>query len=476
MRFLRYLSSIELYYFSLFLFAASLPLSKFTISLSQFIIVGNWILQGNYSQRIKQFKQNKVAVILCSLYLLHVIGLLYTTDFPFAFKDLKTKSPILILPFIVASSPAISKKMLNQLLFTIWGAVVISTLICLGFYLEIGGTEITDIRQISPLISHIRLALLICVSCGIAGYFIKTELPLISWVQNNRKTWLAVLAISIGWFVIFLIILESLTGLLILFLGTALYSIYAAYQTKKIAINIAVYGTLLFILSISFYFIKKETKLLLAEPKIDYKLLPVRTINGNLYSHIQEDKFTENGHYYGLYNSDKELKSEWDKRSSLIKFDSLDLKKQLVNNTIKRYLTSKGLSKDSLGVWQLNAKEINEIQKGITNYRLTKMNPIQLRFYDIAYEYQTYKSGYNRSGHSLSMRLEYWHTAIQLIKKNVLFGVGTGDLEIAFAEQYQLDKTQLTMEFRNRAHNQYLTMFVAFGILGFLWFLTWLFF
>jgi len=47
-------------------------------------------------------------------------------------------------------------------------------------------------------------------------------------------------------------------------------------------------------------------------------------------------------------------------------------------------------------------------------------------------------------------------------------GVGTGDIKIAFKEEYELTNSKLDLEYRNRAHNQYLTFLACFGIIGFI--------
>ena len=54
---------------------------------------------------------------------------------------------------------------------------------------------------------------------------------------------------------------------------------------------------------------------------------------------------------------------------------------------------------------------------------------------------------------------------------NLLFGVGVGDVRVAFDRQYEIMNTQLKPEFRFRAHNQYLTFFITFGVIGGIWFI-----
>jgi O-antigen ligase len=75
------------------------------------------------------------------------------------------------------------------------------------------------------------------------------------------------------------------------------------------------------------------------------------------------------------------------------------------------------------------------------------------------------------NGQSISQRFIYWNTGLKILKKNWLYGVGAGDIHLAFQMQYNRDKSPLTKENRNRTHNQYLSYMITFGILGMLIFL-----
>jgi hypothetical protein len=471
---LQYIPSKELYYIGLLLFAASLPLSKFTISLAQFIIAGNWVLEGNIKHKWELIKQNKIALLIMSLYAIHLIGLWNTCNFSYALNDLKTKVPILVFPFLMATSKALDRKQVNQILMLLWVATLISTLISLAIFIGITGKEVTDIRQISPLISHIRLALLVCIAVAIAIYFFNDTTQL-SWLKTKVKPFKILIIVSIIWMILFLIILESLTGLFVLMAGFFVYCFYKIVMEKNLLSQKLKY-TLIVIVALSMgyvmtYFIIKPMML---KDEINIATLPKTTQNGNAYTHFINEKFTENGHFYGLYQCEPELKKAWNTRSK-VAYDSLDEKEQLVNFTLMRYLTSKNLSKDSAGVWQLSQNDIQLIENGISNYRIPQMNPIESRAYQVYCEYQSFTEGYNSSGHSLTMRLHYWQAALHIIKDHFFTGVGTGDVEDAFQAKYVEIDSPLELSWRHRAHNQYLTMMVAFGVFGFLFFIFWLF-
>tara|TARA_B100000809_G_C15098386_1_gene515903 strand:- start:1481 stop:1966 length:486 start_codon:yes stop_codon:yes gene_type:complete len=104
------------------------------------------------------------------------------------------------------------------------------------------------------------------------------------------------------------------------------------------------------------------------------------------------------------------------------------------------------------------------------------MNPISIRIHKILWEFNNAQIGGNINGHSVLMRFEYLKIAISIIKKNKLFGVGTGDVQDEFNTQYTLDNTKLTEKYRLRTHNQFLAFGVSFGALGFCWFICCLFY
>lgn len=73
------------------------------------------------------------------------------------------------------------------------------------------------------------------------------------------------------------------------------------------------------------------------------------------------------------------------------------------------------------------------------------------------------------------MRLVFWKTAFSIFKENILFGVGTGDIQDAFNIQYEKDKSILSPKYRLRAHNQFITAFTTFGIFGGILFFVFIF-
>jgi hypothetical protein len=169
-----------------------------------------------------------------------------------------------------------------------------------------------------------------------------------------------------------------------------------------------------------------------------------------------------------LYICNKELRSEWNSISD-IHYDSLDNKGQELNQTLIRYLASKGLRKDSAGLAALSQEDVRMIENGYSNYIFKRRFALYPRIYQFIWELDVYFKTGRSGGHSLAQRIEYIRNGMEIIKRNFWIGVGTGDLKTEYERQYEISDSSLALKWRLRAHNQYVTFFIAFGFFGFTW-------
>jgi hypothetical protein len=159
------------------------------------------------------------------------------------------------------------------------------------------------------------------------------------------------------------------------------------------------------------------------------------------------------------------MRREWNKKSWR-PYDSLDYKGNALIFTLVRYLASKGLTRDSAGISKLSETDVHNIENGYPNYLYTSKAGMRTRVHELIWELDQVKLEQNPTGHSLAMRLEFWKTAWHIIKKDPVFGVGTGDVEQGFKAQYKEDQTALPARWQLRAHNQFLAVAVALGFTG----------
>lgn len=73
--------------------------------------------------------------------------------------------------------------------------------------------------------------------------------------------------------------------------------------------------------------------------------------------------------------------------------------------------------------------------------------------------------------YSISMRIMAWDKTVEIIRDHPLFGVGYGDVLDEIKTRYREEGTSLLEENQKEPHNQFLEVFAATGIFGFLLFM-----
>lgn len=457
------------YLFLLSAIAVFLPLSFFFLSVSTLLLVIYWLVSGNWQNKIRRIRNHTSLLFFLSIYLLPLLGLWNTSDFQWAMHDLRIKLPMLALPLIIASLPLLQKKETKILFLAYISSLALVSL--LGILAKAGWlkVEIRQARDLSLFISYIRLSLMIDLAIAGAWVFLLDR----SWRLSRRES--VFLILVSGGLLVFNVMLMSFSGMLLLLVS--LLFIVLRYH-RQITSSLIKGGLVLagagMLVLISVLFLREYRKFFRVSPLSSLELQAF-TEEGNAYTHYRDNAFLENGEYIWIYISYPELESAWEQRSELA-FTGRDQMGHALQNTLIRYLTSKGLRKDRQGVNALTDQDIRNIESGIANTYPLEVNPLSARIYTILWQIDRYRKGGNPGGHSITQRFEYWKTAWHIIREHPFTGVGTGDVKAAFAEQYERDGSLLQNEFRLRAHNQYLTFWLTYGIGGLLWFLLAFFF
>lgn len=449
----------KLVFWVLVLMVIAVPSSRFLMSVSQMSFGLLWILHGHYKEKWNAFINNKTALVFTSLFLIHVIGVFYSTDLEYALKDLRTKLPILIIPFMFSAFPKIDYKKLTTLFYFFIGSVlVVSIYVTIAHFVNHEEVRIIISRD---FISHIRFSL----NVNLAIFF----LILMRVKQEKRSVIDLPLLLVLSWLVFFLFFLQAFTGLVVFLSLIFSLVFYLIFKSKKVWLKLMFLSFIIIgLVSVSWYLISFYNTYTSLE-EVHVEELEKRTPSGNYYYHNLEAG-SENGKYIYLYLNEKEIREEWNKRS-ILPYDSTDYRNQQIKFTVLRYLTSKDLRKDKEGVLSLTPLDIKNIENGIANIHYTEGIGVDARLMKILLEIENYKRTGNPSGHSVMQRVEYWRTAVRIIKKNFFFGVGTGDMNIAFQEEYKEMNSKLNLDSRLRTHNQYLSIWVGLGLLGFVIFM-----
>ncbi len=438
---------------------AGLPFSLLLMSLSQFFLLGNWILEGDYRVKWQRFKSNRAAVLLCGLFLFLLPSVAWSSNWEESLKLLRINLPFLVLPFVLGSGPPLSEKAFYGLIRLFHLSVFLAVVSCaaLGLPKWIDGS-FNDIRQVSLFISHIRFSLLIALSILLQWWAILYKPFKVSNTERAISLGLSVLMLA------FLIVLQSLNGLIIL--GLVLFS-WILYESKRRlgrqkALGLVALIGLLALGGMAYaYSLYKEY----SSPNAIYSApLVAVTASGNPYRH--EYNVLENGHYIYSYLCEKELYETWPLMSQM-PLDSADAKGHPLFITLVRYLNSKGLRKDRESVLSLSATDVRYIEQGIANYKYTGWLGIRMRFYQLLYELDYLRrDGSNPSGHTLFMKLEFWKSSLALLKESPVYGHGIGDVPDTFRRKYSESNSWLDKQWWMTSHNQFLYIAVGTGCLG----------
>lgn len=441
-----------------------LPLSRFLISAAEFFLALTWILDVILNKslvvKLKSLFKNKAALALLSLYLMHVVGLLWTKNLDYGFHDLRIKAPLFIFPVILATIPPLTFKELKGLFSIYLLANLLGVFLAFYHFLF---EEISNIRQIVWFNSHIRFSLNLVVAIIVSVWMMKE----LSW--KRRIPFITLILIYSA----FLIKSQAMTGVVILLFIVGFYALRFVIISKNKKLKAAVAASTLIAVAAIFLYVDaiyKDT----AVPKESKEPadLEKTTKGGNPYYHEINSGNLENGYWVWIYISEPELKESWEARSAL-SYEGSDLKGNSLKATLIRYLAGKGLRKDAEGIAALSEQDIHNIENGIPNHYYAEESGVKTRIRVTIWEFHVWKSSNQIAYSSTVQRFELWRAACYTIKTNFFFGVGTGDAIDAQNAAYEAIDSSLPPKFRHNfhPHNQYLSIFAAFGIFGFLWFL-----
>lgn len=444
-------------YGGLIFLVVGIPTSKFLLSISSIYLLVLFLWNAKSIPLGSTIRASSFLKVVVLLFAWQLISLLWTHELVEGLKEIKSKFPFYFLPILLACYPISPSERSGRRLLQIFVAVILCTAgINLAYhFFELEEGNIADIRDLSLFISHIRFAIMVSFSVGICLFL----------SVGARVKWRVVyllFALFLSTYTIYSQVLSGVITLLALVAASLFYrliiSLNAKWRTFLVSFFILVFcGTIWVLVSL----LKADT------PDVDLGNLPLNTPSGNVYTHRYDLDDMENGHLMFIYLSEKELREEWNKVSSL-DYDGTDKKGQPLDGTLIRYMTSKGLHKDAADFKSLTAQDIVFIENGISSI-IQVEGGLRSRLNDLKYELN-YSDEPN--GSTLLQRFEYWKTGLRIWKQHPILGVGYGDFKAAYDQQYLDDHSTLALENRFLSHNQYLGMAVCLGLVGICLFLA----
>jgi len=328
------------YVLALFI-AFTLPFGKL-IPIGIVLLLLNWIVEGNFKIKAHSVYKNKFALIFISLYLIHVVGLFYTTNTNAGLFDLQVKLSLLIFPLIIASKPY-TKEQISHIFTAFIIGLVYSSLYML--------------------------------TRAISLYFIDGE--------NN-----------------------FFYGQFAVFIHTSYYSMY---------LNLAIVWLLLNSINTSARWLPPYYSILLV---LFFSVIVV--LLSSKSGIIGLGLILITALFYIVFFKKKYLPGVI---GSIIFVVGLLSIKYFAPNTILK---------------------LTNIVTAVTSESNTETTE------------------------SSSVRLLVWESSNQVIKDNLLFGVGTGDAKEALIKEYSKRNIKTAVENKLNAHNEYYQIFICLGLIGFI--------
>ncbi len=408
------------------------------------MLLANWVFEGRWREKWQMARSSRLLHAVAVLFLLHAVGLLWTSNLAAGLHVMERLLPWLSVPLVVLTTPPPEGRARNTILGLYVATVFVVTVIGLVRWLTIPDLPY---RDIVPFISHIRFALNVCLVLFILVFGHKKF--------NSKLAFFNILLIL--WFLAFLFLLRSYTAFVVLLIASLVVVFHLRRRWLWLAVWLVVVGGIAAYVAI-------EYRNYYSLSPLATKPLARTTAAGRPYQHLH-DGLVENGNYVNNYLCREELRIAWPKRSRA-PLDSLTASGYSVEASLIRYLNTLSLPKDSLGVMTLTAAQIREVENGISNPVYLHGSLPRKMLYVIFFEYENYRCYRAVEGFSMLQRFELWTAATHIIAQHPWAGVGTGDLSDAMEEDFRFTNSPLQKS-ELLPHNEYLTLTAMLGIPAF---------
>ena len=443
----------KVYVFFISCLAASITLGKVPMSVSLIGLTLNWILELDFQIKGKKIKDQKyLPIIFSGLFLIEFFWLPISKDTTIGLNVLRIKLPLLLLPLIIGSCTSFSKREWKIIITTFFIGILVSTIWVYLVSLEVLPTKKDSgtIRDASIFMSHIRYSVLLSFS---------TVLILCLAFKNLINKLIAVIIfLWLGFLIFKLATITAILGLSFSLVFLFIAFLFSSKNKNKI-VYIAGIASLFFLVGLyitatvkDFYHVKSKERSLLTY-----------SIGGEKYQLDFKDNTTENGFYLWENIAQKELERCWNRKSKF-SFTSKDKKKQPVKATLYRFLTSKGLHKDSVGLSNLTQNEIQKIENGETSS--VSYNNFEKRIRSLLYQKESRKKNSDSNNQTINQRVVFWKAGIDIFLNQPAFGYGPGGAKIQYKKYYKNRNTNLNKSNQLLAHNQFITQAINLGALG----------
>jgi len=118
-----------------YLLAFVLPCFIYGAPIVILLYIITWLVEGNLKAKIIVALRNKYVLLFCSFYLLHLIGLLYTSNFDEGWFDLEVKLSLFIFPIMLVSEGEMPFDKQKKFILLFLTGLICNGCVCIGYAL-----------------------------------------------------------------------------------------------------------------------------------------------------------------------------------------------------------------------------------------------------------------------------------------------------------------------------------------------------
>ncbi len=208
------------------LIAFFLPLARL-VPVFIVLMILNWLIEGDFRNKIQLIFKNKFSLLFISFYLLHLLGLLYTQNVPSGLFDLEVKLSLILFPIVLATRPISADKIRSIFIALLTGCVVAATIMLIrAIYIYMtSGENYFYYEAFASFLIH----------PGYISMYVNVTLSwlLINQMDQSKRFSNVIFCPLMIIFTIFIILLSSKMGLITMTLIYVGFLIYYVVTRKK---------------------------------------------------------------------------------------------------------------------------------------------------------------------------------------------------------------------------------------------------
>ena len=438
------------YLLLLALLGASMTTSVWLANLAWGALGANWVLEGRWAEKWQLARRSRLLQGFAVLWGLLLLGMAWTGDLGTGLGVLQVSLPLVVVPLVALTSRPVEGWWRTALLALYSATVVVVSVVAAVRLFSIEGLPY---REAVPHISHIRFSLnccvviVLCVRCLLHG-----------------GPWQRLVSAAVAvWLLAVLVMLRSYTGLIVL--GVAPMAVLLlCWRRLDRKVRRRAAAVWLCAVTAALAVVAFEVHSYYAPNELSRQPRRELTEDGHPYSHDPVGVVENGGHVYD-YICYEELAPAWAERSRAGLDDTLANGYPL-QAVLIRYLNAVGLTKDAAGIRALTDRQVAEIEQGIENPVYIHGNSLKRMVYVMCFEYECGRHDGAIRDFTMLQRFELWRHAWRAFSRRPLLGSGTGDVVSDLSAELVRDNSPLS-PWPHKAHNQYLTLLLSFGLLGF---------